>query len=72
MGAEQSTRRYPKCDVELLEENMMKHTRECVTAIAKGYPDGRWKCTYQGPSSGVSAMTWVVSDASRAVLGYKQ
>jgi hypothetical protein len=71
MGAEQSTRRCPKCDVELLEDNMMEHTRECVRAIAKGYPDSSRICIYQCTSSGVSAVTRTVSGASRAALGYK-
>ena len=71
MGSSESTRKCPKCGVELLEGNMVPHTRDCTKVNATGHADGSWECTYSGPTSGITSMTGAIKAASHQALEYR-
>jgi hypothetical protein len=43
MGNEESTRTCPRCDVQLLESNMIVHLRDCCLVEITKSSDGSWK-----------------------------
>lgn len=68
MGQSESTRRCPKCGVELLESNMVQHDRECTKIQVTGKADGSWECTYAGPTSGIISLSKVIADVKTNAL----
>jgi hypothetical protein len=72
MGSTESTRRCPRCNIELLESNMVEHLRTCVKMQASGQPNGAWEVTYSGSDTGVTSMAEAITSTSQQAFQYKK